>query len=562
MATLTLNDVVQQLQVNKRATDDVVKTLRDWIQLSKDNMLQELENEREKKRQKKKDTKEAQAPGGSPRKAKGGFNFSFAGIIKNLKAGLLTVVAGAVAFAGLAAGLGGWELKAIEKIKLGLSGPEGVGAKVSQGFANMRAAINTAVTNRMTAIKTGFLSFLGYDADGKPKTGMEFDADGKLKLKSGPGGISAAIRTMTFQIGRILKPIITVGSAIGAWFGGKTGMAIAKFSRTFLMAGGAKFIGLVSKILWPLSIILGAYDLITGFIETEGNVFDKAEGGIKKMVRNMLGVPLDLIKMGITWVLKKIFPGQVGEDGKFNPDGGLGRYLSMFENFSIAEKIDNMIGFIFDVPRNAIEWIGTLFSDPKEALTQLWTRLLPTLGEGIGSFVDILFLPARLLIDWISRKLGWREDDAPLFSFKTFVKDTFGRIIDWFRKIPDRIMLSLREISTLAIAGAKLDFMDLVDMIKNFPARVKLYVKSLMPNWFNMGMSDAEYKSALAKINAPDEARMAERQAIIAQVQKELADIERQRQALNAPTVVGGDTTNTTNINLSDQRNIRVIDPG
>ena len=125
MATLTLNDVVQQLQVNKRATDDVVKTLRDWIELSKDNMLQDLENEREKKRQKKKDTKEAQSPGGSPRKAKGGFNFSFAGIIKNLKAGLLTVVAGAVAFAGLAAGLGGWELKAIEKIKLGLTGPDG-----------------------------------------------------------------------------------------------------------------------------------------------------------------------------------------------------------------------------------------------------------------------------------------------------------------------------------------------------------------------------------------------------------------------------------------------------
>ena len=44
MATLTLNDVVQQLQVNKRATDDVVKTLRDWIELSKDNMLQDLEN--------------------------------------------------------------------------------------------------------------------------------------------------------------------------------------------------------------------------------------------------------------------------------------------------------------------------------------------------------------------------------------------------------------------------------------------------------------------------------------------------------------------------------------
>ena len=564
MATLTLNDVVQQLQVNKRATDDVVKTLRDWIQLSKDNMLQELENEREKKRQKKKDTKEAKEPGGSKRKSSfnflglpGGLGKTISGIFGSLSTGIAVISAGAVSFATLSAGLGGWEIKAIERIRTGLSGPEGLGTKIADGFTNIRTAINTAVTNKLTSIRTGFLSALGFNADGTPKSGMEFDAKGNLKLKSGPTSISQATRTLTFQVGRVVNIIAGIGAGIGAWFGTKIGGTVSKFARGFILGPGGKFIRLISKILWPLTVILGAYDLVTGFIETEGNIFDKTEGGLKKMIKNMLGIPLDLIKKGIVWVMKKIFPGQVDEEtGEFKGTG-LGRYLGMFEDFSIAEKIDNMIGFIFDVPRNAIEWIGTLFTDPKEALTQLWTRYLPTLGEGIGSLMDIMFLPVRLAIDWVSRKFGFRDEDAPVFSFRTFIRESFDKVKEFFTDVPERLGLAIERWF------ADVQF----SMSKNF-AMIKesildaLYYATLKARLiWNFGENDRKIREEMKSIFGAENLNEATVKSL-AEAQEQFlaatAGFDERQRAMN---VVGGDTNNTTTINLSDQRNIQTRDP-
>ena len=552
MATLTLNDVVQQLQVNKRATDDVVKTLRDWIQLSKDNMLQELENEREKKRQKKKDTKEAKEPGGSKRKSSfnflglpGGLGKTISGIFGSLSTGIAVISAGAVSFATLSAGLGGWEIKAIERIRTGLSGPEGLGTKIADGFTNIRTAINTAVTNKLTSIRTGFLSALGFNADGTPKSGMEFDAKGNLKLKSGPTSISQATRTLTFQVGRVVRIISGIGAGIGAWFGTKIGGTVSKFARGFILGPGGKFIRLISKILWPLTVILGAYDLVTGFIETEGNIFDKTEGGLKKMVRNMLGVPLDLIKMGIVWVMKKIFPGQVDEEtGEFK-DTGLGRYLSMFEDFSIAEKIDNMIGFIFDVPRNAIEWIGTLFTDPKEALTQLWTRYLPTLGEGIGSLMDIMFLPVRLAIDWVSRKFGFRDEDAPVFSFRTFIRESFDKVTEWLGGLPNRMLQGIREWWVDTKFEMMIGFVGLTEFLEELPRRIELMAKQKLYT----GSWDQWARDELKELDKTSEKSTKMIEGFIALKASEMERVIAERRP--STNVVGGDTNNTTNIQMS-----------
>ena len=563
MATLTLNDVVQQLQVNKRATDDVVKTLRDWIQLSKDNMLQELENEREKKRQKKKDTKEAKEPGGSKRKSSfnflglpGGLGKTISGIFGSLSTGIAVISAGAVSFATLSAGLGGWEIKAIERIRTGLSGPEGLGTKIADGFTNIRTAINTAVTNKLTSIRTGFLSALGFNADGTPKSGMEFDAKGNLKLKSGPTSISQATRTLTFQVGRVVRIISGIGAGIGAWFGTKIGGTVSTFARGFILGPGGKFIRLISKILWPLTVILGAYDLVTGFIETEGNIFDKTEGGLKKMIKNMLGIPLDLIKKGIVWVMKKIFPGQVDEEtGEFK-DTGLGRYLSMFEDFSIAEKIDNLIGFIFDVPRNAIEWIGTLFSDPKEALTQLWTSLLPTLGAGIGGLMDIIFLPVRLAIDWVSRKFGFRDEDAPVFSFKTFIRESFDKVTEWLGGLPNRMLQGIREWWVDTKFEMMIGFVGLTEFLEELPRRIELMAKQKLYT----GSWDQWARDELKELDKTSEKSTKMIEGFIALKASEMERVIAERRP--STNVVGGDTTNTTNINLSEQRNITTMDPG
>ena len=66
MAAMALEDVVKQLQVNKRSTDDVRKVLTDFILMTKRNMLDQLEADREKNKQSKETTKQVSKP------AKGG----------------------------------------------------------------------------------------------------------------------------------------------------------------------------------------------------------------------------------------------------------------------------------------------------------------------------------------------------------------------------------------------------------------------------------------------------------------------------------------------------------
>jgi hypothetical protein len=253
--------------------------------------------------------------------------------------------------------------------------------------------------------------------------------------------------------------------------------------------------------------------------------------------------------------MKKIFPGQVGEDGTFK-DTGLGRYLSMFEDFSIAEKIDNLIGFIFDVPRKAIEWVKTLFSDPKEALTQLWTRFLPTLGEGIGGLMDIMFLPVRLAIDWVSRKFGFRDEDAPVFSFKTFIRESFDKVTEWLKTMPKKLGLAIEEW----FAGVQLSMAVNFAMIKESILDALRYATLKARLIWNFGENDRKIREEMKSIFGAEnlnEATVKSLQEAQEQFLAATTSINAREKAMN---VVGGDTTNTTNINLSGSPHIIVKD--
>jgi hypothetical protein len=147
-----------------------------------------------------------------------------------------------------------------------------------------------------------------------------------------------------------------------------------------------------------------------------------------------------------------------------------------------------------------------------------------------------------------------------MFSVGDFVVETFGTIIDWFKKLVPRIKLTIREFTTAAIAGMKLDFMNLVDQLKSIPAKIKLYVSSLLPTYLG-GISDKEYDKKLAEISTPDEARLAERQAIVDELRKDLANIASEREALNAPSnnVDNSDKSSTTVINAEEAVNVEAF---
>ena len=72
MAAMALEDVVKQLQVNKRSTDDVRKVLTDFILMTKRNMLDQLEADRESNKQSKETTKQVSKPAKGGKKGNGG----------------------------------------------------------------------------------------------------------------------------------------------------------------------------------------------------------------------------------------------------------------------------------------------------------------------------------------------------------------------------------------------------------------------------------------------------------------------------------------------------------
>ena len=74
MAVVTLEDVVGQLRSNKKSSDDVYRSLKDFLQIKKQEVLDNLEAEREAKSQAKKDRNTAKQSETSARSKKGGLN--------------------------------------------------------------------------------------------------------------------------------------------------------------------------------------------------------------------------------------------------------------------------------------------------------------------------------------------------------------------------------------------------------------------------------------------------------------------------------------------------------
>jgi hypothetical protein len=88
---------------------------------------------------------------------------------------------------------------------------------------------------------------------------------------------------------------------------------------------------------------------------------------------------------------------------------------------------DGIVGVIWNPIKSAVDWVKTLFADPAEALSQMWTGFMGTLA----SIADILYAPVNNAIDWIAKKFGWRDEDAPPFS----IQDTHSRMGRWSRRV-------------------------------------------------------------------------------------------------------------------------------
>ena len=231
------------------------------------------------------------------------------------------------------------------------------------------------------------------------------------------------------EIGTKLKSAVT---SLGKFFApvGKFFSTIFKLSKD-LIALTAKATGIVKfastfgkvlgKIFLPITIIMSAFDFITGFMDgyKKDGIMGGLEGGLSKMFKGLIGMPLDLLKSAVSWIL-----------GKF----GFENAEKALDAFSFSKLIEDMIAGLFDMLNGAIDWVKQLFSDPVAALKVLWKGLLGT----FETVTDILMWPINKAINWVKDLFGW-GDPKEKFSIGKFI---FGKpdgvvtkAIDWISKL-------------------------------------------------------------------------------------------------------------------------------
>lgn len=116
-----------------------------------------------------------------------------------------------------------------------------------------------------------------------------------------------------------------------------------------LFGGAGSILKVFSKILLPLTIIIGVFSFVTGFMEgyKEGGIIEGIKVGFQKVIANLIDIPLNFFKDIVAWIAGALGFKDVEEQlNSFDFDfaGGFGR---MFD--SIRDFFTYWIDFIKDI---------------------------------------------------------------------------------------------------------------------------------------------------------------------------------------------------------------------
>lgn len=341
--------------------------------------------------------------------------------------GLIGLAGILVAFGGAIAGLRGWELKAIRSLKdvggisttitnglkilklnvlkvFGLT-PAGIPIRDPATGKFMKSMpVTQQIGLRFQALKASVLKVFGLGVDGKPIA--------QTKLPKPIQGISARIASLASTISQFVGNTF---SAIAKPFG-KGGKALGDIVKA--IGRTLKAIPIVGQII---GFLFAAFDGITTAFSTEGPLWKKITAGIAAFTGNFIGAPLDLLKDIISWI-----SGKLGFEG----------VEAFLDSFSIEDLITDALTAIPDMIGKAVDWIGTLFTDPTEALKQLWQGYVGA-WEGIGQFVmDFAVKPAW---EFVKGLFGFGEDEAKIPEDFNPVTYIINKVTGFLNKIQESI---------------------------------------------------------------------------------------------------------------------------
>jgi len=354
-------------------------------------------------------------------------------------------LAGITALVATLEGLRGWELKYISKLR---SLPSSIIGVISKGMDNVRLSVLRRIFGIGPEGKViDYLNTKGEKIGTQTITVAEsvqdalrdlrnrfwrvfgIGADGKLITLRDPDGLFTRniIGRTTFQIGRILKPLMRVSEGVASFATG-TGKKLFEWLSK-LGAGAGPWLRLFGNILKPLGFFFSLKEGYDEFMQSDkASILEKSTDAIGAFLGDFIGAPLDLLKDLVSGAFKLI---------------GWDAAAKTLDAISIEENLKLAFQTILDVPRELFNWVKTLFSDPAEAGKQVWRTFLTGLGfvaDAYDTLTDVLIWPVNKLFNYIGSFLGWTDPENPIDIKQTVIDwtmDFFTYLSSWLPNISE-----------------------------------------------------------------------------------------------------------------------------
>ena len=254
---------------------------------------------------------------------------------------------------------------------------------LAKGFASLRVGL-TRIPNLFSSIGTyfspngGFFEMIrkvmGLGVDGKPvvttpkwaKLAYRTWKNIRGYFESLVSGIGGFIQNIRGYFGDIVSEIRGFIQRLNTASSG-----LRNFLRPFITSFQSAFrtitvftrgIGVVlGRLLWPITLLMSAYDFISGFIEgyKKDGIIGGLRDGVSKLFSNLIGAPLNMLKDAAAWVLRQFgFNESAEELKKFDfkkiitdiiswPYNQLLKIIDMVKNFDFKSLLPDFAKNLF-----------------------------------------------------------------------------------------------------------------------------------------------------------------------------------------------------------------------
>ena len=310
-------------------------------------------------------------------------------------------------------------------------------------------------------------------------------------------GIKAAVKPLQSLFSMIKSTSTSMAAMAGS--GGVIGR---------IMAFAQGFGRVLGRLFLPVTIVMSAFDLITGFIdgfkESEGDsivskFIDGVGGGLSKLIGNLVGIPLDLLKKGVGFIL-----GFLGfDDAK-----------KSLESFSFKDLIMDIVKAPFNLVSKAIDYIVGVFTGENNVVEDLISGVANVAEAAKGLLKGILrsILPSPKnedggVMGWIKSQVSKVIPDK-VYEFAGLDPETGERLL------PKASEESLQAISDAGLADAYMQARntgnadEMERLIRESEMRKQGGAETINVNNYNTDNRSTSQSSTITSTNITDPASM------------------------------------------------------